>query len=248
VKSRKFDWLVRVAIAVALATLVFVVWQKTRPSHFTVREIRTTTANDGALRVLFIGNSHTFVNNLPVAFAKLVEAKHPSRPLAITDVTMGGVTLADHLAEGTAARTIAGARWDYVVLQEQSNIPSVAPSQLEDSVRRFAPLIEAAHARTVLYELWPHENASPAFDAYDSAARAVNAIVVRAGEAWMRALSRDRTLVLYQSDGYHPAPAGTYITACVFYATLIGERPDGLPTAGLVSPEVAATLQRSATP
>ena len=245
-KSRKIDWLVRGAIAVALVTLAFVVWRKQHP-HFTVRDIRATK-NDAALRVLFIGNSHTFVNDLPVAFAKLVEAKHPSRPLAITDVTMGGVTLADHLADGTAARTIARERWDYVVLQEQSDIPRGAPEQLEDAVRRFAPLIEAAHARTVLYEVPPHRGATPTFDAYDRAARAANAIVVRAGEAWVRALSRDHAIVLYQDDGNHPAKAGTYLTACVFYATLLEESPENLSTAGLVTPELAVKLQAVARP
>jgi hypothetical protein len=245
VKWRKIDWAVRGAIVAAVVTLAVVVWQKTHP-HFTVRDIRTTSSDGGALRVLFIGNSHTFVNDLPVAFAKLVEAKHPSRPLAITDVTMGGASLADHLAEGTAARTISRSRWDYVVLQEQSLIPSDAPSVFEDSVEKFSALVSAAHARVVLYELWPHEGAIPAFDVYDRAARDANAIVVRAGEAWLRALSRDSNVVLYQRDGYHPAPAGTYLTACVFYEALLGESSVGLPTAGLVTPELAATLQIAA--
>ncbi len=35
-------------------------------------------------------------------------------------------------------------------------------------------------------------------------------------------------LNLYFSDGSHPSPIGSYVAACVFYATLYGKSPVGL--------------------
>jgi hypothetical protein len=35
---------------------------------------------------------------------------------------------------------------------------------------------------------------------------------------------------LYADDGSHPSPAGTYLAACVLYATLTGDSPEGLPS------------------
>jgi hypothetical protein len=242
VGGRKRNLVIRAALALVTLVCLFVF----RRSSMTVRDHATSTEPD-ALRVLFIGNSHTFVNDLPVVFGKLVRAKHPSRGLAITDVTTGGATLADHLKDGAAARAIARSPWDYVVLQEQSNTPAYAPDAFENSVRRFDALVKAAHAKTVIYELWPHRGATSSDEAvYTRVAHAVDAIVVRVGPAWMRALAREPNLALYAPDGYHPAPAGTYLAACVFYATLLGETVDDLPTLDMVTPEVAAKLHRAA--
>jgi hypothetical protein len=37
------------------------------------------------------------------------------------------------------------------------------------------------------------------------------------------------SLSLYHEDGSHPAPAGSYLAACVFYAVLLDKSPIGLP-------------------
>ncbi|HEY2369625.1 MAG TPA: hypothetical protein VGH87_24670 [Polyangiaceae bacterium] len=244
VGSRIRNLVVRGALALALATLVCLL--VLRRSSMTVRDHATSTRPD-TLHVLFIGNSHTFVNDLPGVFEKLIRAKHPGRGLAITEVTMGGATLADHLEDGAAARTIARSPRDYVVLQERSLTPIYAPDAFENSVRRFDALVKAAHAKTVIYELWPHRDATSSDeDVYARVARAVGAILVRVGPAWVHALARDPNLPLYAPDGYHPAPAGTYLAACVFYATLLGETVDDLPTLDMVTPEVAAKLHRAA--
>jgi hypothetical protein len=243
-RVKKADIAVRSALVVAAGVVVWLLFFR---SSVKVRDHATSTRPD-ALRVLFIGNSHTYVNDLPVAFGKLVAAKHPERSLALTDVTQGGISLADHLKDGTAAKTIARASWDYVVLQEASAIPGTAPAQFEDSVRHFDALVRAVHAKTVIYETWPHRGEPSAFFEFDKVAHDVGAILVRAGDAWMRALAKDPVLALYQPDDHHAAPAGTYLAACAFYATLLGEPTQGLPTLDMVSPQVAAEIQNVVTP
>ena len=47
--------------------------------------------------------------------------------------------------------------------------------------------------------------------------------------AWKKALAANPRLVLHQSDKSHPRPAGSYLAACVFYATLLDKSPVGLP-------------------
>src|SRR4029079_846335 len=98
-------------------------------------------------------------------------------------------------------------------------------------------LIGAAHARMVLYEVWPHRG-DPSDDLeYQYAAYAADVrLMANVGEMWMRALARDPKLELYQRDDHHAAPAGTYLAACVLLMTLFNERCDGLPTFGLVTP------------
>src|ERR1043166_6791316 len=74
------------------------------------------------VRVLFIGNSYTYVNDLPKMIAALARAgKQP--PLVYERETPGGCTLEKHWKDGKAARKIAAGKWDYVVLQEHSLRP-----------------------------------------------------------------------------------------------------------------------------
>jgi hypothetical protein len=247
---KRRDLALRVVIVLLAGVAAYLLLRRRPPATLALHD-DFTSSREGALRVLFVGNSHTFVNDLPKTFGRLVLARDPSRALVVKDVVLGGVTLADHLRMGVAARAIAGERWDFVVLQEQSLMPTMAPAAFEASVRRFDALIRAAHARTAIYELWPRrEGQDPrALEAsYAKVAADVGAVLVPVGPAWLRAEAADERLVLYQPDGYHPTPAGTYLAACVFDLALTGARPTGLPALGMIAPDVAATLQHAASP
>src|SRR5437870_49387 len=75
-------------------------------------------------RVLFIGNSYTAVNDLPQTFAALASSGgHATQTAMLAD---GGTTLAQHVASPATSQQLGAAHWDFVVLQEQSQIPSVA--------------------------------------------------------------------------------------------------------------------------
>jgi hypothetical protein len=119
--------------------------------------------------------------------------------------------------------------------------------------------IKATGAKTVLYMTWAkHEDGQFITEAtrfvqdvllvryYDQSGQAIGARVAPVGRAWERAL-RDHTVVLHASDGSHPTEAGTYLAACVFYATLTGKSPLGLGDGGLqVDAAQAAFLQQVA--
>src|SRR5687768_13654297 len=81
----------------------------------------------GPLRVLFIGNSYTYYNDLPSVIADLAHDAREARPILAEQLTVGGATLESHLEGGEAVRRIrAGSSrgaWDLVVLQEQSTRP-----------------------------------------------------------------------------------------------------------------------------
>jgi hypothetical protein len=72
------------------------------------------------------------------------------------------------------------------------------------------------------------------------------AAVIPVGEAWQRALAEGLPAPLWQDDGSHPAPAGTYLAACVAYETVFGQSPVGLADHEGLPDEVAARLQQLA--
>lgn len=205
------------------------------------------------VRILFVGNSYTFVNDLPALIQAFLESK--GQKAEVGRYLVGGASLRDHWHhnEGTEAPKPgvppAPARkggldkllkeqgpWDFVVLQGQSQEALAAQpcefgayaAKLVAKIREVQPA-----TKTVFYMTWARQHL-PAQQAeitktYAEAAKAHKALLAPAGEAWKEALGAREGLVLHQADKSHPSPRGTYLTGCVFYATLTGQSPVGLP-------------------
>lgn len=204
------------------------------------RQVCKTVADRNAIRILFIGNSYTFANDLPAMLAKLSVAGRQRRIVHAVEAP-GGCTFEQHVAEGRAAAAIAADRWDYVVLQEQSVMPVSDPARTLEFGGRLDRAARAAGAHTLFFQTWARAGEPAMQDGLTAtyaelARRAVPAAeggpggtVVAAGEAWRLAGERHPAVPLHVADGSHPTPAGTYLAACVFYAVIHGESPVGLP-------------------
>jgi hypothetical protein len=193
--------------------------------------------------VLFIGNSFTARNDVPGLIAQLAAAR--GHALAHRLVQAGGASLRMHWNKGEAQRAIAGSRWDRVVLQEQSTLPIKNARRMHENVRLFDEAIRASGARTVLYLTWARRHAPETQEtitrAYREIGAELGADVAPVGEAWERVLGTPGHPDLYDTDGSHPSLAGSYLAACVLFATLFGESPVGIASdvAGLSEREIA---------
>jgi hypothetical protein len=208
-------------------------------------------------RVLFIGNSYTFENDLPQMVAALAQAG--GRPLGTGMLAVGGATLAQHLGTLATADTLAEQRWDFVVLQEQSVIPALASqrsAQMYPAARELIRAVRARGARPVLLLTWGRRDglAEAGFRdfagmqaqltaGYLALADELDVAVAPAGEAWRAALANDPGLALWQDDGSHPSQLGSYLTACVVYAALFRASPEGLPIPAGIDADTARRLQ-----
>ena len=214
------------------------------------------TEASGCTRVLFIGNSYTYVNDLPAMFAQL--AQSGGHRVETGMVAVGGSTLGEHAASVATAAKLTSARWDLVVLQEQSQIPSVdqlRQSEMYPAARRLADTIYRHGGRPIFFLTWAHrdgwpENGLPDYASMQSAidqgyltiAAEEEAAVAPVGVAWASVLSQAHP-ALWQDDGSHPTTAGTYLAACVFYATVFHQSPRGLAYHADLSAADAAILQ-----
>lgn len=204
---------------------------------------------DGAVRVLFIGNSLTYTNDLPGMFTAV--AQQAGR----TDVRAAGVAFADfaledHWAEGTALSSLAKNRWEYVVMQQGSSALPASQSNLRTWSLQFDPKIRAAGATPVMYMVWPTIDRTFDFpavrDSYTNAAFAVDGILAPAGDAWVASGTLD---ALYSADGLHPTVAGTYLAAIVLLERMTGIRPELLPLSipgSAIGSDQVRALQRAA--
>jgi hypothetical protein len=214
-------------------------------------------------RVLFMGNSYTQVNDLPTMVANLARAKGEKLETAMD--APGGMTLSGHLSQGNAISSISQGRFSWVVLQEQSQLPSFSTQQLEKTMypaaRQITAAIRQRGARPLLYMTWGHRDGDTQNfpgdtftamqgrlkDGYENIARELKVPVAPVGLAWQNALSGRAGLHLWQGDGSHPTVEGTYLAACVIYQIFYGHSSQGNSfTAGLPS-SVALYLQSVAT-
>ncbi len=196
-------------------------------------------------RVLFIGNSYTEVNNLPQLVAEI--AHSTGDEITYMAHTPGGCTFEQHLTG--AMSYIREGGWDYVVLQEQSQLPSFPESQfmsqcypyakqLSDSIRRYNP-----EAKIVFYMTWGRKNGDAqncpyfpplcTYEGMDSLLHARymimaadnQALVSPVGHVWHHIRDHHSEIELYQTDESHPSLAGSYAAACSFYATFFKKDP-----------------------
>lgn len=208
------------------------------------------------LRVLFIGNSLTYSQDLPSIVEALAQAGR-QKPLVHKAITAGGVDLRDHWNRGVQ-KSLKKGEWDVVVLQQGPSASREGRPLLIEYVRLFATEIRRIGARPAVYMVWPSSDRRPidldrSSESHQMAAEEADALLFPAGEAWRAAWRRDPDLAL-DTDGLHPNKTGAYLTALVIYQGLYGKSPIGLPSqlklrsGGSVSiePELAKMLQESA--
>lgn len=215
----------------------------------------TLKPQQDSLRLLFIGNSYTYYNDLPQMVYEI--AKTQKRKLSVKSITKGGERLRGHLKSEKVRRALIEEHWDFVVLQEQSSDPA---RQSETVIANIYP---AAHeldslihlgspdAKTVFYMTWGHKYGSthkidnyPLAYTYEGMQERIkttylemtyrnNAICAPVGMAWQRVREERADYQLYTQDLSHPSPLGSYLAANVIYTTLFPAQYQSDYTAGL---------------
>lgn len=131
-----------------------------------------TSQADGLLRVLFIGNSLTYYNNLPRMLEQLAASSNVPRKLETRLVAFGGATLRSHWERGQALKAIREGGWDHVVLQEQSALGAVYmvngtrwitpdPRFFHEYARLMNKEINQVGARTIFFLTWARKDTPP---------------------------------------------------------------------------------------
>lgn len=203
-----------------------------------------------ARRVLFVGNSFTFGNDLPCLVAELALSLDPPLRLEVGIVARDGMTLETHWLGGEVARRLREEPWDVVVLQEQSSRPITDPALMETYVRRFAAAARQAGAEVVLFQTWARvnepETEKPRAAIYRRIAGVVGAKVAPVGTAWSLARADHPGIRLHAGDGLHASRAGSYLAASVLLGVLARRSPVGATATTSGDPDSAEVLRRLA--
>lgn len=221
--------------------------------------------------VLYVGNSFFYFNDSMHRYVSgLTSAADPENKgqYRSTSITISGAGLNWHDVEsyfkpgGIASYSFVEGNkvvfnkfdkpFEVVIMNDCSQCP-VHP-QLKDSfheyVRKHSQTIVKHGAKPALFMTWAYadkpEMTSQLAEQYTIAGNDNDALVIPAGLAFAKALSKNQEIVLYNRDKRHPSLLGTYLSACVIYASLYGKSPVGSPYNGGIDAKTATFLQEVA--
>ena len=178
----------------------------------------------------------------------------------------GGYSLENHKNDTATTNKIKLGIWNYVILQEQSQIPAIdyfRYNSMYPSARFLDSMIRSKDASTVFFETWGRKyGGQQCIDTFCSAnfrdyyqmqdtlkyaylqiSNILSAKMSSVGEAWRLAHSLDTNTDLWQSDYSHPTLNGSYLAACVFYIAIFDRSPVGLSYNGGLTDSMALYLQ-----
>lgn len=192
-------------------------------------------------RVLFVGNSLTYFNDMPQIFESIATEK--GHDVSVHSYTVGGTGLAEHLAAGEVIRVIQSERWDKMVLQPGSGESAgmtLSTDAVARVVRQLADILHegSPEAKVYLYEI--SNGITPGdgrgdyqtylysqhriLDTVRRIARLAGVPFAPAGECFREHYAEHHDLMLHSAfNDIHPNLAGSYLVACAIFETLYEE-------------------------
>ena len=195
------------------------------------------------MKVLFIGNSHTFYNAMPFQVRELLRRQDPMADIAMC--TTGGMTLGWHAEQPEARTAIMYHDWDAIVLQQKTH-PFDGVEALRKDCRALLPYLQKSRAKVWLYMTWAEKrfpaNQAILNAAFTQVAQEIGATLAPVARAWCRFRATAPDVELYDVDQEHASPNGSYLVACTFYSLFTGRSPVGLPAKICVNNDVLADI------
>lgn len=194
------------------------------------------------VRVLIIGNALVSQNSMIEMLRELAEGDPGAPPVFAVRYAPRGSKLIEAAQDEELRELLTDERWDHVVLQEHSQVAS-RPSERRKhktgpSAAYFDAMTRRAGARTALFVQGGYRDGddkvdddtysamqSRIVDGYTAVNAGLRAARVPIASAWEIAMREQPGIDLWRRDGIRPSREGSYLIACVLYATLTGRDP-----------------------
>lgn len=177
---------------------------------------------DAEFKILFVGNSLTYFNNLP----ELVELEAASKDIDLkaNSITKGNYAIVDHWADGIVQQEIKSQQYDFVVIQQGPSSQEEGYQMLMDGGKDYANLCEANDTQLAYFMVWPSRQYYYTFDGvirnYTESAKANNALLCPVGKIWKEHFDVTNDFSYYGPDGFHPSLEGSKVAAEVIVKSL----------------------------
>jgi hypothetical protein len=183
------------------------------------------------MKVLFIGNSHTFYNDMPQTFAMLYEEIQHEK-VETTMLANPAVDLEWHMKQFFNVRyNLLYGNYDYCIVQQQAH-PFPGKNTTREQVLKLNAFCQEAHTKLIVTLPWA-KNQSPEDqfllnNAYEQFYTMDGIRVSPVGKVWMEIRKLYPEINLYSYDGAHASAYGDYLNACTHYAVITQQSSFGL--------------------
>ncbi len=213
-------------------------------------------------KILFIGNSLTYFNNMPALFQSIAADK--GRMVEIAQHTPGGTGFIHHVDNNEVYNLFSSEQWDAVVLQPGSSESAGVSSNTQETIMRGQRLIDSIRAyspcaKIILYEIsngiapnqsgggdYAHyfETQSMIKDTIKAIANGLQIPFAPAGECFRMYYEAHQDLALHNSyNDIHPNLNGSYLVACSIFNTLYQDSVQVCAYYNELEPSLALELQ-----
>ncbi len=199
------------------------------------------------MRILFIGNSATYVHDIPETLAKL--ATDAGFPTECVRIVKGGWCLSQHAEEGSRALAEIEKGYDLVVLQDNGNCVSsdekrsaciaacdVLSSKAIENGAKVGYYVRPPYG----YEAFgrsPVEQCRAFDELFTDIAGKNGAVCAYVNRAFEYAIE-NTDIRLWGDDNAHTSEAGAYLAVCVHFATIYGKSAALLDENGIENAKV----------
>ena len=177
--------------------------------------------------VLYFGNSHTGIHNIPDLVGEMIRFKHPTKKYYQRYVGIG--FLEDAARNPGHQAEIDDHPWKFVVLQAQKISVSGKYKYSQKEGVTLAKSAKKRGAKALFFSEWGRRDVPKdgvvQESIYQEMADAADIRVAPVGRAWDVALAEKPSLPLYADDGNHESVVGAFLTASVFYGMLVDSDP-----------------------
>ena len=166
-------------------------------------------------KILFVGNSLTYTNNLP----ELVKQNAEQRGIHIDYkmIAYPNYAIEDHWNDGNVQKLIASEQYDYVIIQQGPSSQNNGRNMLIETGEKYSNICKSNNAKLCYFMVWPSLNYYHTFDGviknYKDAASINNSILIPVGTIWKKHFDSTDDFQYYGSDGFHPSLKGSTIAA-----------------------------------
>ncbi|MGK0413887.1 MAG: hypothetical protein ACJA1B_002103 [Polaribacter sp.] len=191
------------------------------------------TAQNKSIKVLFVGNSFTYYNNLPHVVSAM--AKSQGYAIDTRHSTVGNATLKEHWKSKRGAQTrkmIEDEQWDYVIFNNHSLSTIKKPKDFIEYSKKFADLVKEKGAEPIFMMTWAYKS-NPLMlleieKKYQELSVLSETAIIPCGSLFAASLQNRPDLELFH-DNKHPSQNGTYLLGLSFYKYFIGKKITYIP-------------------
>ncbi|HBN05813.1 MAG TPA: hypothetical protein DD434_08520 [Bacteroidales bacterium] len=196
-------------------------------------------------KVLYLGNSYTYVNDLTDIVERLSQSQE--KEIQSTEFLSGGARFQTHWNNSSVINTIKQGGFDFMILQGQSQEVAFPQGQFLSEVYPYAQKLDSLfkaynpNGKVIFFMTWGYRYGDatncpfyPPFCTYSSMSQELynnyrqmsldfQSSVAPIGAAWSYSINLDSNYVLHSPDNSHPSYDGSYLAACVLYSSIFKE-------------------------